>query len=464
MRKRLFSLFVISTMMLSLVPMNVSAKKYLPYGTTYEDMGYEIYDDCLAYIVTEDNTVTITAFDDSDAEKFEIPSKIAGLPVTGIDEEAFVECRRLISIKIPDSITSIGYRAFQACENLTEVTIPDSVTSIGDGAFSSCDDLIKIDVDQNNKYYTSDNGVLFDKNKTTLIQYPAGKADTHYTIPDSVTSIGRFAFMQEVRGNLSSVTIPDSVTNINSHAFDSCYSLTSIIIPDSVTTIGVNAFFDCSNLTNVTLGNNIANIGANAFHLCDSLTNITIPDSVTTIEANTFYYCSSLTSITLPDSVTSIGDWTFTYCDNLTDVYYGGTKEQWEKISIGSENEELTEANIHYSSIISVLLNGTKLTFDQPPIIENDRTMVPIRAIFEALGYTLDWNGDTQTATATNGSNTIKVTVGSNTIFYTGGTYNCDVAPINRSGRILVPVRAIAECAGCTVDWDGETKTVIINS
>ena len=139
-----------------------------------------------------------------------------------------------------------------------------------------------------------------------------------------------------------------------------------------------------------------------------------------------------------------------------------------EQCPIGS-SELLEKALAGFSAggaeepAISVVLNGSALTFDQPPIIEHDRTMVPIRAIFEALGYTLDWNGETQTATATNGSNTITVTVGENIITYSGGTYECDVPPINRNGRILVPVRAIAECAGCDVDWDGDTRTVIIN-
>ncbi|MCH5210789.1 MAG: copper amine oxidase N-terminal domain-containing protein [Oscillospiraceae bacterium] len=116
------------------------------------------------------------------------------------------------------------------------------------------------------------------------------------------------------------------------------------------------------------------------------------------------------------------------------------------------------------SEPIYVTLNGSTLNFDQPPIMINNRTMVPIRAIFEALGYTLDWNGDTQTAVASNGSNTITVTVDNNIITYSGGTYECDTPPVNRNGRILVPVRAISECADCAVDWDDKTRTVIITA
>ena len=117
--------------------------------------------------------------------------------------------------------------------------------------------------------------------------------------------------------------------------------------------------------------------------------------------------------------------------------------------------EELTQ--------IKVVLDGTELSFDQPPIIENDRVMVPIRAIFEALGYTVEWYGDTQTAVANKGNNTITVQINNPKISYNKGTYLCDVSPKIVSGRTLVPVRAISECAGCNVDWDGERKTVYIN-
>ena len=113
--------------------------------------------------------------------------------------------------------------------------------------------------------------------------------------------------------------------------------------------------------------------------------------------------------------------------------------------------------------VIKVIIDDTELSFDQPPIIENDRVMVPIRAIFEALGYTVEWYGDTQTAVANKGNNTITVQINNPKISYNRGTYLCDVSPKIVSGRTLVPVRAIAESAGCNVQWDGKTKTVYIN-
>ena len=168
--------------------------------------------------------------------------------VTSIGDGAFLGCTSLTSVTIPDSVTSIGERAFSECTSLTSVTIPDSVTSIGDGAFASCTSLTGIWVAEGNNDYSSDaSGVLFNKDKITLVQCPGTFRE--YTIPDSVTSIGEQAFMG--CSSLTSVTIPDSVTSIHWGAFYDCTSLTSVTIPDSVTSIGAWAFRDCTSLTDV---------------------------------------------------------------------------------------------------------------------------------------------------------------------------------------------------------------------
>ena len=145
--------------------------------------------------------------------------------VTSIGGCAFDECWSLTSVTIPDSVTSIGDSAFASCTSLTSVTIPDSVTSIGGGAFAWCTSLTGIWVTEGNSHYSSDaSGVLFSKDKTTLVQYPGAFAA--YAIPDSVTSIGQ-------------------------HAFNGCRSLTSVTIPDGVTSIGDGAFASCTSLTDV---------------------------------------------------------------------------------------------------------------------------------------------------------------------------------------------------------------------
>ena len=249
--------------------------------------------------------------------------------VTNIESDAFATCSSLTNITIPNSVMSIEEFAIIDCDNLESITISNSVTNIGDGLCYRCSNLKNIYVDKNNQYYSSENGILFNKDKSKLIKYPDGKINKQCIIPDNVTDIGEYAFA-------------------------ACSSLTSITIPNSVTSISDRAFYYCSSLTSITIPNSVTSIGGSAFNSCSSLTNITIPNSVTCIDAYTFMRCSSLTSITIPNSVTSIEYGAFNECSSLTDVYYTGTKAEWEKIDIDNSyngNDDLLNATIHYSDI-----------------------------------------------------------------------------------------------------------------
>jgi hypothetical protein len=187
------------------------------------------------------------------------------------------------------------------CNYLTSVTIPNSVTSIRDNAFGACMRLTAINVASGNTAFTSENGVLYNKDKTTLICYPMGKTGSAFTIPNSVTRIGGYAFFHCT--SLASVVIPNSVTSIGEDAFSGS-GLTSITIPDSVTSIEQGAFCYCI-FTSVSISNSVTSIGSAVFSECASLTNITIPSSVTSIESFAFYRCTSLTSVTFEGTITS---------------------------------------------------------------------------------------------------------------------------------------------------------------
>ena len=274
--------------------------------------------------------------------------------VTSIGRDAFSFCRSLTSITMPDSLMSIGIGAFDNCNSLTSITIPNGVTSIGAAAFHDCSSLTNINVSNNNKNYSSVDGVLFNKDKTEIIKYPVKKKGTSYDIPDSVTSIGYEAFYN--CRDLTSIAIPEKVTSIGAHAFEYCISLTSITIPEGVTNIGSYAFKDCRSLTSINVSDNnknyssidgvlfnkdkteiikypfgkestrydipnsVTRIDDGAFENCWRLTSITIPRGVTSIGVEAFYFCNNLINIVIPDSVTSIGDSAFYYCSSLKKV------------------------------------------------------------------------------------------------------------------------------------------------
>ncbi|MGM9947391.1 leucine-rich repeat domain-containing protein [Floccifex sp.] len=229
-------------------------------------------------------------------------------------------CSNLSNVTIENGVGSIGNAAFQSCTSLTKITIPASVTFIDSTAFNGCTSLTNIQVDVNNINYSSQDGILFNKNQTELIRYPQGKAVASYTIPDTVTSIGYCAFFR--CDKLTNITIPNSVTSIGIVAFGSC-AFTSITIPNSVTTIGESAFKECIYMENITFEANsqLTSIGVSAFYNCNALKSIDIPYGVTSISENTFQNCSGLKSVTIPESVTSIGNNSFNKCDSLTSIY-----------------------------------------------------------------------------------------------------------------------------------------------
>ena len=262
--------------------------------------------------------------------------KFAGA-ITTIPEQAFAICENLTWIDIPEGITTIGASAFTGCTALEELTIPSTLTSLGSEAFQHCS--FKATINCDNVSFFQGVGlteVIIGDNVTTIGDSAFYKCNslTSVTIPDSVTRIGLLAFYYGK--SLTSVHITDIAAWCNISFGDQPLGygadlylnnelVTELTIPDSVTTIGDYAFCDCRSLTSVTIPDSVTTIAYCAFYNCYSLTSVTIGDSVTTIGSSAFSDCSSLTSVTIPDSVTTIGGSAFSGCTSLTSFYCEAT-------------------------------------------------------------------------------------------------------------------------------------------
>ncbi len=349
--------------------------------------------------------------------------------VKSIGYYAFMNCTSLKSIKIPDNVTSIGWWAFSNCRSLTSVTIPERLNDIGAWTFSGCSSLTEFKVSAKNSNYVSVNGVLYNKDKTVIIHYPAKKKDKSYKIPDGVAIIAGDAF--KYSANLTSITIPDSVEHIGDSAFYNCASLTSITIPKDVTNIGDLAFCGCTSLMEIkvaagnsnfvslngvlfskdkttlicypagkkdksyTISDGVTSICWRAFSDSKNLTAInvatenqnyfsvngvlynkgktklicypagkkdesyTIPDGVTSIYDRAFSDCTSLKRITIPDGMLTIGVHSFFGCANLTSVTIPGSVISVADYSLGYYYDDIIFKYVKYGNFKIYCYKGT---------------------------------------------------------------------------------------------------------
>lgn len=230
-----------------------------------------------------------------------VKTAVIGNSVTRIGDCAFESHETLTSVTIGTGVTAIGDYAFEYCSALTSLKLPASVSTLGDTPFDYCTSLKSFTVDSGNTKYSSADGVLFNKAQTSMLRFPAGKTGS-YTVPSTVKTIVDSAFF--TAGKLSAVTIPEGVTALENYAFYGCTALTNVTIPNSAQSIGEYAFCYCDHLKKVTIGM----------------------------------------------GVTSIGAGTFVECEVLADVYYKGSKTQWNKITIEDDNDPLLSAAIHYNA------------------------------------------------------------------------------------------------------------------
>ena len=308
--------------------------------------------------------------------------------VTTVGNSAFYRCKNLKSIEIPEGVTKIDGSAFIFCSSLEQIKLPQSLVSIGSGAFDNCTSLISVELPDNaiissdtfkecknlsdivisdtNNNYIVKNGILYNKNMTRILCYPAGIKDTEFSVPDTVKTIGDFAFYGAKV--LESINIPDSVTNIGTDAFGECSGLKEVVIPDSVTSMGEAVFYKCTSLEKVKLSVNITSPNPAVFQYCSSLKEVVLPESMKFISFFMFSYCKEITNIVLPDKLNSVLRSAFQNCDNLKNItvpknvttiqdyafgyYYdeqSATYKKYDDFTIsgyaGSKAQEYAEAN-----------------------------------------------------------------------------------------------------------------------
>ena len=234
----------------------------------------------LKYTVTDaaTHTVELTGYESALAGEVNIPATVtnesAEYSVTSIGSWAFSWCSQLTAVTIPEGVATIGSYAFERCSSITEVNIPASAINIGSWVFDYCSALTAIHVAEGNTAYSSEDGVLFNKDKTTLVCYPIGKTETTYTVPATVTNFTTSAF--ENCTALAQINLPNSLTDMANRTFYGCTSLTEVTLPDGVTQLMGFNFTDCSALEKVTLPEGITYIGSGAFKNCSALTELTV--------------------------------------------------------------------------------------------------------------------------------------------------------------------------------------------
>ncbi len=436
-----------------------------------------------------ESTGNITGIENIHTKVLEIPASIGELAITSVylDDFRTVDDEPIEKLIIPDSVKIKAYSSFvdyeiEISENneyMTvvdgvvyskdmktliyciddingEFTVPESVETINDFAFAGHKMITKlnlpknlytieatsivnvniheISINENNKYFTVVDNILFSKDMDTLVACPSPKSGA-YTIPDSVETIYPYAF---VNSALSEIILPDSITTIGHGAFAYCLKLEKIVLPESITEIPDMAFYH------------------------SPLKEITIPDTVTEIGEDAFAY-TDLSEINIPASVTNIDDRAFGHSRSpIIFAEYGSAAHEYAIVFLHPcivSGKPMIIMHIGYEIMNA---GNEQITLDVPPQIINDRTMVPLRAIFEAIGADVQWDDATRTITAIKDGTTITMQIDNPAMIVNGTEISLDAPPQIKNDRTLVPVRAISESFGCDVEWNNATRTVII--
>ena len=267
-----------------------------------------------------------SAFTGAALQELVIPSN-----VQEIGDNAFNGCIRLSSLTLSEGIRVIEEMAFSNCSDLTEVLIPASVERLGDGVFADCLAMTQIAVAPESKHFVVRDNILYSKDLSTLVHYPAGKEEQEFTLPEEVRKIASLAFASNYF--LTDVTLGDHLEEVGSYAFARCYGLTYMYLPPQTTRLGVAPFHDCTALLEieVDLSNPCYSSVDGVLYNKDQTQLIQypaglydefykVPDTVREIAENACYDAQDLEVLKIPAGVRKIGDMAFAFCDKLRDV------------------------------------------------------------------------------------------------------------------------------------------------
>ena len=264
-------------------------------------------------------------------EIVDIPETIDYMPVTKISESAFSNRTDIVELYLPSSIKTVGENAFNnccslekvvfanggvvtiddgafgVCESLKDIILPEGLESLGVDVFYKSENIENIFIGENSNNYSSENGVLFNKDKTVIIKYPPAKSDETYTIPETVTKIESWAFSYS--SNLIELELPSSVTSVCDFAFYNCSNIKTVTTLKNVVQLGGAAFENCYSLTNISALGELVIINPRTFKNCTSMTEISIPNSVKRIEYSAFQGCTQLEKIIVHEENSAFSDY-----------------------------------------------------------------------------------------------------------------------------------------------------------
>lgn len=340
-----------------------------------DDFKYYQYEDHIVITGTVDSSIISAA----------VPAEIGGLPVTELGAKAFAYCYNLESVSLPETLEKIGNYAFMSCRSIKEISLPDKVSSIGNEAFrqctglesftvpvsltelgtavfTGCSKLSGFTVPKGSTAFSADGGILFNADGSKLVVFPAGKTETAYTVPDTVSGIASTAFSGCT--GLVSVTIPDTVTECGGGLFYGCTSLESVRLPASLNSLAytpsynyysdpLGFFENCYKLSDIEFPKDLTVIDYDAFCGCRAFTEFIVPDTVEEINGGAFENNKGLTAITLGKSVKEVSTSAFDGSDSLSAIY------------VSPDNKEL-------SSLDGVLMDKPGQTIVMYPVGKKD--------------------------------------------------------------------------------------------